>query len=394
MKSGLNFFIALLFCISSSTLNIEAKADEKPPVIIGLSAEFSLKNSSSAQAIEKGILLAIDEVNSAGGVLDGRPLKLITRDDKGLPARAEDNFNAFADDENVIGVFSGRFSPASLSMASIARERKVLLLVPWSAADTVTQQEFPNYVFRVSITDSWAMQVMLDHAQKRGFNKLAFIVPNTAWGRSCEQAFIAYQQRVRSFPYQVIKYNLGKSDFRHKIKAAKDAGAQAIILVAIENEAASVVQQLATFPAEERIPVISHWGVLGGDFAKLAGEALNTVDFTFVTTFSFANKRQRVQKVRAGVNRLFKEDAYLMPAQPGFAHAYDLTHMLAIAINQARTTQRDKVRSALERIDTYHGLVRTYHKPFSSDDHEGLVKQQVYLGRFGRSGQMQIVNGN
>ena len=67
MKSGLNFFIALLFCISSSTLNIEAKADEKPPVIIGLSAEFSLKNSSSAQAIEKGILLAIDEVNSAGG---------------------------------------------------------------------------------------------------------------------------------------------------------------------------------------------------------------------------------------------------------------------------------------------------------------------------------------
>jgi len=116
-------------------------------------------------------LLAIDEVNSAGGVLDGRPLKLVTRDDKGLPTRAEDNFTEFADDENVIGVFSGRFSRTSLSMASIANERQVLLLVPWSAADTVTQREFPNFVFRVSITDSWAMQVMLDHAQKRGFNK-------------------------------------------------------------------------------------------------------------------------------------------------------------------------------------------------------------------------------
>lgn len=391
MKSKLKFLIIPLLCISFSS---EIVANEKPPVIIGLSAEFSLKNSSSAQSIEKGILLAIDEINAAGGVLDGRPLKLIARDDKGLPARAEDNLNEFAEDENVIGVFSGRFSPASLTMASIANLREILLLVPWSAADTVTQHAAPNFVFRVSMTDSWAMQVMLQHAQKRGWRKLALIMPNTAWGRSCEQALADYQKRIRSFPHQLIKYNLGDTNFKHKIKAARDAGAQAIMLVAIESEAASLVQQLATLPVEQRLPVISHWGMLGGDFTKLAGEALHEVDFTFVSTFSFADRRPRVQKVMAQVKRLFQENAAQMPAQPGFAHAYDLTHMLAMAINQARSAQRDKVRLALERIDTYHGLVRTYHQPFSSDDHEGLSKQQVFLGRFNRAGPIQILNGN
>ncbi len=50
-------------------------ADDKPAVVIGLSAEFGVKNSLAAQSIEKGMLLAIDEINTAGGVL-GKVSKL------------------------------------------------------------------------------------------------------------------------------------------------------------------------------------------------------------------------------------------------------------------------------------------------------------------------------
>ena len=43
------------------------------PVLIGLDAEFGYKDSTSAEAIRQGILLAIEEINARGGVLGGRP---------------------------------------------------------------------------------------------------------------------------------------------------------------------------------------------------------------------------------------------------------------------------------------------------------------------------------
>lgn len=374
------------------SLNLADAAAIKAPIVIGLSAGSGLKSSRTAQAIEKGILLAVDEINAAGGVLDGRQLKLVSRDDRGLPARGVDIFTEFVEDENVLAVFNGRFSPVAIALAPIANKRQILLLSPWSAADSITQHPYPNYVFRVSLTDSWAMQVMLDNAHKRGFKKIALFIPNTAWGRSCEQAMRLYQKRVQKFPYLSIKYNLGETDFRRKIKSAEEFGADAIVLVANETEAAPVVQQIAELPAENRLPVIAHWGVLGGDFAKLAGEALHAVDFTLITTFSFEHSYgKRTQKAIAGVQRLFKQDAREMLAQPGFAHAYDMTHMLALAINQAQSAERGKVRAVLEQLDVYHGLVRTYQQPFSKLDHEGLDKQQVFLGKYDRFGKVKIL---
>lgn len=374
-------------------MHLAFAADAKPPIVVGLTAGFGLKYSRTAHAIEKGILLAMDEINASGGLLGGRPLKLVARDDRGLPTRGQDILLDFAADTNVLAVFSGRFSPVAIELASIANKREILLLAPWSAADSITKHAYPNYVFRVSLTDSWAMQVMLDHAHSRRFNKIALLIPNTAWGRSCEQAMQAYQKRHHQFAHLTIKYNVGEADFRHKIKLAKDFAADAIVLVSNEAEGAPVVQQLAELPASARIPIIAHWGVLGGDFPKLAGDALHAVDFTLITTFSFENNHGKTRQVAAGVQRLFKEDAKQMLAQPGFAHAYDLTHMLAIAIRQANSANRAEVRAALERLQTYSGLVRDYQQPFSKLDHEGLDKQQVFVVRYDKSGKVRLTGG-
>lgn len=65
------------------------------PVIIGFDGEYGVKNSTSAQAIERGLTLAIEEVNAAGGVLGGRPLRLMTLDNRSVPARGIENLKMF-----------------------------------------------------------------------------------------------------------------------------------------------------------------------------------------------------------------------------------------------------------------------------------------------------------
>jgi branched-chain amino acid transport system substrate-binding protein len=148
------------FLSFSLAVNFAIAAEVKPIILIGLTAEFGIKDSLSAQSIEKGILLAIDEINTGGGVLGGNQFKLVSRDDRGVPARGQDNLRELAAYPNMLAVFSGRFSPVTMEIAPIANQLKILLLAPWSAADSITKYPYPNYVFRLSLTDSWAVNVM------------------------------------------------------------------------------------------------------------------------------------------------------------------------------------------------------------------------------------------
>jgi hypothetical protein len=47
------------------------------------------------------------------------------------------------------------------------------------------------------------------------------------------------------------------------------------------------------------------------------------------------------------------------------------------------------VRAALEQLESYRGLTREYHRPFSKSDHEGLDQQQVFIARYDRFGKVR-----
>jgi len=55
------------------------RAESAAPVLLAIDADFGVRSSTSAQAIQLGATIAADEINAAGGVLGGRPLRIITR---------------------------------------------------------------------------------------------------------------------------------------------------------------------------------------------------------------------------------------------------------------------------------------------------------------------------
>lgn len=140
----------ILFIASISILSLNAVfAAEKEPVLVGFDGAYGLKSSTSAQAIELGIRAAIHEINEDGGVLDGRPLELITRDNRSVPSRGLANLKSFAAMKDLVAVFGGRFSPVFLQQVKSAHELKVPLLDVWAAAEGITDHQFfPSYTFR------------------------------------------------------------------------------------------------------------------------------------------------------------------------------------------------------------------------------------------------------
>jgi branched-chain amino acid transport system substrate-binding protein len=130
-------------------------------------------------------------------------------------------------------------------------------------------------------------------------------------------------------------------------------------------------------------PVISHWGISGGRFPELVGATAG--DAHFVQTYSFYGKLNPTgERVLAALKAKYgvkgPEDVF---APVGVANAYDAMNILALAIEQAGSTDSDKVREALEDLKTpYAGLIKTYAKPFSPDNHDALGPDDYVMVRY------------
>jgi branched-chain amino acid transport system substrate-binding protein len=367
-----------------------ARGAENKPVLIGLDAELGLDNSTSAQAIELGMRAAMAEINGAGGVLGGRMLELVTRDHRSIPARGIRNIREFDAMPDMVAVFGGRFSPVIIEELPTLLRLNMPFLAVWSSADAIVDNGMqPNYIFRVSLRDSLAMPRMLQSAEKRGLKRVGLLLTNTSWGRSNQVAADRYTERPgRIKVVQTAWYNWRDSSLIAAYNRLRQAGAEAIVLVANDDEAAILVREMAALPAGHRLPVISHWGITGGDFVGQCGPALHQVDFSVVQTFSFfqADKQPLAKFMRAAakVSPVRKIEDIISPV--GTAHAYDAMHLLALAIQIAGVADRAAIRDALEKIPDYRGLVRRYHPPFSPTRHEALGPEQLLMARFRTDG--------
>lgn len=360
-----------------------------PPLLIGIDAEFGVIGSTSAQAIRLGAQIAIDEINAAGGVLEGRQLVLVEKDDRSVPARFIRNLRELAADPNVVAVFCGRFSPAVIEAIPTIHRLKIPVLDPWAAGDPITTHAFqPNYIFRLSLRDSWAIQVMARHAQRRDLHKIGLLTPRTEWGRSNLRAVQVLALTDPQFTLVDTQwYNWGDTSLLDQYQALVKAGAEAVFLISNEREGIIFVKEIAALPKAQRLPILTAWGITGGDFFEGSGPALQEIDLVVVQTYSFIGvNNAAAQRVAQAARRYGIDDVRHIPSPVGVAHAYDLVHILALAIEKAGSADRSAVRDALEQVTDYVGLVKTYARPFTPDRHDALSLEEVFMARYAEDG--------
>lgn len=376
--------LALAFVVSA-----EARA-EKPPIAIGLDADMSSGTAQGGESIRRGALVAVDEINNKGGVL-GRPLSLVVRDHHGIPVRGKDNIAEFAGMKDLVAVIGGVHTPVALAELKLIHEHKLIYLGAWAAGTPVVDNGHnPNYVFRVSVRDQFAGDFLLGAALQRGFRSPGLLLERTGWGRSNKKAFTKAAARRGVQIADVQWFNWGAKNMARQVQALSASGADVIMLVANPHEGALAVQEVARQPERRRRPIISHWGITGGDFPDLVGKPIHKVDLSFLQTHSFFRPSfpDRAQRFLDVYARLFApaKTARDIPSPVGAAHAYDLVHLLAKAITKAGTIERSAVRTAMESGLDHEGLVRKYAPAFTPGRHDALNGEDFILARFDRHG--------
>jgi len=137
---------------------------------------------------KKGALLAIEEINAAGGVL-GEQLVLISRDDQGEPGEAVKIAEELFSRDEVVLISGSLFSHIGLALTSYAGEKKKLYLAAEPLADALVWAEGNRYTFRLRPSTYMQAAMLAEQAAAYEGTKWATIAPNYAYGKDAVAAF-------------------------------------------------------------------------------------------------------------------------------------------------------------------------------------------------------------
>ena len=158
------------------------------PVRVGEMNSYS-KFAAFAVPYRNGMQLAQDEINAKGGVLGGRPLEIVFRDDGSAPGDAVRVAEELVTREKVAFLAGTFLSNVGLAVADFANQRKMLFLATEPLSDAVTMVQGNRYTFRVRPSTYMQTRMLVDAVKAKGIKRWAIVAPNYEYGQSAAANF-------------------------------------------------------------------------------------------------------------------------------------------------------------------------------------------------------------
>jgi len=315
---------------------------------VGEYASLTGKEASFGQQSHKGLTLAIEELNAAGGVL-GKKLELITEDNQTKPGESATAVKKLISRDKVVALIGEVASGRSLEAAPIAQAAKIPMIAPAATNPKVTQTG--NYIFRVCFIDPFQGTVMAKFAQTDLKAKKVAVLSSVSNAYSVGLAKFFKETFTANGGIIVSEKNFseGDKDFRAQLTAVKAAGADAVFVPSYYTEAALIARQARDLGIN--VPFFGGDGWVADQLLEIGGEALNGCYYS--THFSPENQDPVVQtfvkkfKARWGANE--NPDAFA-------ALGYDAAYVLVDAIKRAGSTEGPKLRNALAATQNFAGV--------------------------------------
>ena len=351
-------------------------------VKFGLVAALSGQSAKAGEAISRGLAVALDELNAKGGIL-GKKVELVRRDDESNPSKGQVAARELIQREKVAVLFGGLDTPVSLAIVPLANAEKVPFIGVWAAGTPITRNGAnPNFVFRVSAVDEIVDKAIVEYSIKtHGTKRPGMILVNNPWGESNEKGLAAALQGKAMAAAGVEKFEGNEVDVVPQLARLKAAGADTLYLVGNVGPSSQVVKSLDKMGW--KVPIVSHWGPAGGRFTELAGPSAR--DVVFVQTYSFFGPQSPVgEKVLKALMAKYPDIKGPGDATPavGIANAYDGMMLAAAAIEKAGGLKGDDIRQGFYKIENHVGLIKTYARPFTPENHDAIGENDYLWTRF------------
>jgi branched-chain amino acid transport system substrate-binding protein len=351
--------LALLWLAAGMTVS-SVRLHAADTLKIGMVAAATGANAESGRYQRQGAELAVAEVNKAGGVL-GRQIELVIEDDQTTNPGAVMAFSKLAGNKN-IAAFIGTVRSTQMNAISpdVLKLGKPVMI---GGTDPALTHMGNPWLFRFRPSDIYSARVIADYGVKTlGKKKWAIVHSTDAFGTGGMKYLVEALKAMGIEPVLIQGYSNNSQDFTPVALAVKRSGADIMgSYVTFETDLGIFAKQLRQLGVN--IAWIGSASNISQTALRLAGPALNG-------TFAVADFN-RDSSPAAKEFALKFEAAYKISPDHLSAWSFDAVHVLALAINNAKSTDPAKIRQAILAIKGYKGAEGTYNFDKNGDGLHG-----------------------
>lgn len=328
---------------------------EAETIKVGLNYELSGNVATYGQGLTEGIELAVEEINSNGGVL-GKQIELVKADNKSDNAEAANVAAKLITRDKVVAILGPATSGNTKGAIPVATQHKVPLISASATADDITVDSNGNvreFIFKTCFSDSFQGFIMANFAfEDLKVKNAAILMDNTSdYSKGLAKSF---KERFESLGGTIVTeqaYQAKEKDFRAVLTNIKSGNPDVLYLPGYYEEVGLIVKQARDLGLN--VPVLGGDGYDSPKLVELAGnEALNGVYFT--NHYSSMDNSPEVIKFKEAFNAKYGKDPDAFNAL-----GYDLAYFLADAIKRAGEAEPLKIREALEATKNFKGITGT-----------------------------------
>lgn len=340
---------------ASSEQTASDASSEAETIKVGLNYELSGNVATYGQGLTEGIELAVEEINSNGGVL-GKQIELVKADNKSDNAEAANVATKLITRDKVVAILGPATSGNTKGAIPVATQHKVPLISASAPADDITVDSNGNvreFIFKTCFSDSFQGFIMANFAfEDLKVKNAAILMDNTSdYSKGLAKSF---KERFESLGGTIVTeqaYQAKEKDFRAVLTNIKSANPDVLYLPGYYEEVGLIVKQARDLGLN--VPVLGGDGYDSPKLVELAGnEALNGVYFT--NHYSSMDNSPEVVKFKEAFNAKYGKDPDAFNAL-----GYDLAYFLADAIKRAGEAEPLKIREALEATKNFKGITGT-----------------------------------
>jgi branched-chain amino acid transport system substrate-binding protein len=315
-------------------------------ILIGEYGSLSGNQATFGQSTHNAIMIAIDEINAAGGV-NGRKIRVQTEDDQSKAEEAANAVTKLISQNNVVAVLGEVASSNSLAAAPICQSNKIPMISPSSTNPDVTKKG--DFIFRMCFLDDYQGGSMARYLHnKLGINKVAVLIDNksdysTGLAKYFSDAFKALGGQI----VVTQSFTSGDADFRAQLTAIRTTNPQLIYIPAYYNDVGQIAIQARDLGMT--MPLAGGDGWESPKLIEIGGKAL---EGCFYSNHYFPGDSKPV--VRDFVEKY--KQRYSATPDALAALAYDAAHVLADSIKRAGSTDGTKLRDAIAATKGYNGV--------------------------------------
>ena len=339
---------------------------------VGHFASLTGDTATFGQSADRGMQLAIQEINAAGGVL-GRPLSLITEDDRSVTEEARSAAQKLLQRDGVVALLGEVASSRSLAAAPEAQRARIPMISPASTNPKVT--EVGDYVFRTCFIDPFQGAVMARFAaQELGARRVAILLD---YKQDYSVGLADYFRRTfQELGGEIVadeRYTSGDIEFRAQLTTVRAAKPDAIFVPGYYTEVGLIAKQARELGIE--VPMLGGDGWDSEKTLEIGGAAVE--GYFFSTHYSADAESPKVQEFV----RRYRESYGAVPDAMA-ALGYDTAHILSDALRRAGSSEGAKLRDAIAATSDFDGVTGRISIDAERNARKDAVVLKIENGRF------------